>query len=323
MDRIIVWRVTQNCNMKCLFCSYSCEVSRLRQEANPEDAVRLIHILGEYKRRTGGSVLTSWIGGEPFLYEHVFDFSRLLDGEYGIKSSATTNGLCLGDKKIRDCIVNHFSEIVFSLDSFAQCNDRVRQHGGHFETVCENIEKLNREINAVKSDAVIKVNTILMRENIGAFEEFCGFLNGVGVRELTFNQLGGYDRPEFFGDNRLLPEQVKKFTEELPLIKERFAKQGLLIHGSAEYLKRFAASAEDKCISVDDCNPGKWFWFINENGFISPCSYTSYEYKLHINDIKTADDIAGAEEVFRGMRRENRSKWCDNCHCTQVYDKFE
>jgi sulfatase maturation enzyme AslB (radical SAM superfamily) len=212
---------------------------------------------------------------------------------------------------------------VFSLDGFAACNDRIRQHIGHFEKVCKNISRLSEEANKTNSAVVIKVNTILMRENIGKFEEFCGFLSGLGVKEITFNQLGGYDRPEFFRDNRLLPEQVKEFSRQLPRIKEKFAKSGLLIHGSTEYLKRFSASAEDKCIPIDECNPGDWFWFVNENGFISPCSYTSYEYKLHINDIEAIDDIDNAAEIFRSMRLKNRSKWCDNCHCTQVYKKFE
>jgi radical SAM protein with 4Fe4S-binding SPASM domain len=162
-----------------------------------------------------------------------------------------------------------------------------------------------------------------MRENIEQFESFCDMLVEIGVDELTFNQLGGFDRPEFYGENRLLDYQVKKFLKDLPVLKEKFLKMGLKIHGGSDYLRRIVFSTEDKKIPIDECRPGSWFWFINENGFVSPCSYTSYEYKLHSDSIQSVEDIRKSEEHFSNLRKTNRSHWCDDCHCTQLYDKFE
>jgi MoaA/NifB/PqqE/SkfB family radical SAM enzyme len=322
-ERVIVWRVTQNCNMSCLFCSYSKDIKRQRDIANETDIAEFLKILGKYKEVKNQELLISWIGGEPFLWNKIIPFSEEIFFKYGIKISATTNGLIISTEKIKSGIIKNFSEIVFSLDGFDKCNDRIRQFDGHYEKVINNISDLNNEKKANNSKLIIKINTILLRENIDQFEKFCYKLAETGVNELTFNQLGGFDRPEFYQENRLLTEQVNRFLISLPELKEKFSKIGLKIHGSNNYLNRILSSTENKKIPMDECNPGKWFWFINENGFISPCSYTSYEYKLHINEIKSVEDIENAGEYFKNLRKTTRSRWCEDCHCTQLYDKFE
>jgi len=320
--RVIVFRITQNCNMSCLFCSYSTEVERQRDVANIADIENFLKILSEYKSAKDQEILFSWIGGEPFLWKYIILFSEKLK-ENNIKVSTTTNGLALSSVQKRKDVIKYFSEIVFSLDGFSQCNDRIRQYEGHYEIVTNNILKLSEEKKEANSALIIKVNTILLKENIGDFENFCHKLIEIGVNELTFNQLGGFDRPEFYEANRLLPFQVKKFLETLPILKDKFLKLGLTIHGGSHYLERIIASTENQKISIDECNPSNWFWFINEKGFISPCSYTSYEYKYHINKIKNIETIDEIQNYFKTLRITNRSHWCDNCHCTQIYDKFE
>lgn len=296
---------------------------RQRDNANAEDVERFLNVLGEYRQKTQHDLLVSWIGGEPLLWNHIIPFSKKLNDEYDIKVSATTNGLMLSNLLMRSDIVKYFSEIVVSLDGFSECNNHVRNHENHFEKVSESLGLLNKERKATCSNLIIKVNTILMKRNIADFESFCHELIELGVDELTFNQLGGNDRPEFYPENRLQSEQVNKFIETFPVVREQFYKEGLKIHGSSNYLHRILMSSLDRKIPMVDCNPASQFWFINENGFISPCSYTSYEYKLHINSIKTIQDINRVEDSFRKQILTSRSKWCNDCHCTQLYQKFD
>lgn len=321
--RVIVWRITQTCNMKCKFCSYSKEVKRQRNDADLEEVERVSDILGQYRQKTKEGMLISFIGGEPLLWKPMFNLSKKLVKEYGIEISTTTNGILLEKEEVRKDIINYFSEIVISMDGFQECNDYVRQYQGHFKTVSESIVKLAKEKKEAGSKLIIKVNTILMRRNIGQFEEFCEYLAKLGVNEITFNQLGGYDRPEFYEDNRLEPMQVAQLIERLPMIRERLSKYNFVIHGSSSYLDRIQLTTEDRKNPIKECNPCSWFWFINENGYISPCSYTSYEYKYDIKKINTPEDIKQIEQYFKELRQCKRSKWCDDCYCTQVYDKFE
>ena len=227
MGRVIVWRVTQSCNMKCQFCSYSTQVERLRNDADEAEIERLCAVLGEYKRMTGEDMLVSWIGGEPFLWKDIITFSEKLHG-HGIGVSTTTNGLLLNKKELQSGVLKYFSELVFSLDGFSECDDAVRQYFGHFDAVSKNIKTLADKRDDSMSDMKIKVNTILMRRNIAQFEEFCEYLLWLGVDEVTLNQLGGFDRPEFFEENRLTEQQTEAFCKRLPTLQKDFAEEGLL-----------------------------------------------------------------------------------------------
>lgn len=73
---------------------------------------------------------------------------------------------------------------------------------------------------------------------------------------------------------------------------------------------------------MEDCGPGAWFWFVNESGLLSPCSYTSYQYALLLSSIQTVADVSAVEARLRAMREARRSPACADCHCTLVWDKF-
>ncbi|PLK50646.1 radical SAM protein [Uliginosibacterium sp. TH139] len=320
--RVIVWRVTQDCNLDCQFCSYSQSLERIRQNADPAKVLRLGRILNEYSRQTGREVLVSWIGGEPLLWPSLLDVSSRFVHDFGLSVSATTNGVPLRSEKVIERIVDDFAEIVISIDGFGGENDRVRQKPGLFEELKRNVSALCELKEKRGSALIVKVNTILMRNNIDEFGTFCELMRDWGVNELTFNQLGGYDRPEFFPDNRLLVTQVARFIDALPGWKNDFSEAGLRIHGNDAYLKRFQYSCRDEKIPVEDCAPGAWFWFVNENGLISPCSYTSYEYAIDVDAISSPEELDAVEQSFRQMRRDKRSRFCADCHCTQLFDKF-
>lgn len=310
MDRVIVWRVTQSCNMKCGFCSYSAEVDRERFAADCAKAAGLCDILGEYRRMTGEKMLVNWIGGEPFLWEGIIPLSEKLHS-YGIGVGAETNGLPLGKKDLRKAVIKSFSEINFGLDGFDDCNDAVRRHFGHFDSVSKNIKALAEMRDDCMSDLKIKVNTVLMRGNIARFEEFCEYLLWLGVDEVTFSRLGCFDRPDFFEANCVTEQQAEAFRNRLPLIQKIFAERRLVIRGQGKYLDKMFKLPRNGNAPADEC--GKGFWFIGENGFIAPCSNTLKDYGFDSEKITCAEDLARVEEHFGKCRSEHRSEQCDNC----------
>ena len=303
MRRVIVWRITQNCNLRCRFCSYSRDVDRLRGTADSARVKRFGEILGNYTRLANQKALISWIGGEPLLWPALPDMSRSFVRDFGLEISATTNGTPLSSASLRERIVEDFSELVVSVDGIGDATDGPRQKPGLFKKLKQNVAELAELKQARNKRLVLKANTILMRHNVEHFERFCETLLDWGIEELTFNQLGGYDRPEFFPANRLLPAQIQDFMRMLPDWKKVFGSKGLRIHGNGTYLHRLMCSSQNRKIPVEDCSPGAWFWFINENGLISPCSYTSYEYAVDIDTLSSVEDMDGVESRFRRMRR--------------------
>ena len=62
---IVLWRVTERCNLACGFCAYDRRVRRGRESAAAETVLRFARVLGDWQRSSGERVLLSWLGGEP------------------------------------------------------------------------------------------------------------------------------------------------------------------------------------------------------------------------------------------------------------------
>ena len=90
---IIVWRITERCNLSCPFCAYDRTLRRSRRDADPGAVDQFCRVLGEYRRRTGERILVSWLGGEPLLSsaEEMRDFRVFLQKK-GIKFILVPSG---------------------------------------------------------------------------------------------------------------------------------------------------------------------------------------------------------------------------------------
>ena len=319
---VIVWRVYEPCNMGCHFCGYSREIPRKRHTTSPEVILNFGKTLSDFQQVKGTQVLVSWLGGEPLLWKELPAIAEIYHKEYAIKLGVTTNGSLLGREDIRASLAAHYSLVTISIDGFAEFHDFHRGEKGLFEKIKRAIPLLMDEINASSSPLTVRINTILMRENIHQFESFCMEMARWGVRELTFNQLGGIDRPEFYPDNRLLPEQAVRFAEELPSIQQKAQAMGLKIFGTRQYLERIIATSKDVAIPIEDCNPGTRFLFIDEENRVSPCNFTTHAYGIPLSELATADHLLQLPARFRYKQINERAAPCNNCHSTQAFAKF-
>jgi MoaA/NifB/PqqE/SkfB family radical SAM enzyme len=168
----------------------------------------------------------------------------------------------------------------------------------------------------------VRVNTVLMHENIGEFRALCRALAGLGVEELTFNRLGERDRPEFFAAHRPTPAQLVRFAAELPVLRRELAAQGLTILGAHAYLERLLSLERGERVSVGDCEPGRRFLFVDEHGKIAPCSFTLDSYGELPAELEAAVDVSALPRRFLARQRSKRAGACDDCRSTQVFEKF-
>jgi MoaA/NifB/PqqE/SkfB family radical SAM enzyme len=320
-ELIVVWRVFESCSLACGFCGYSRDLAWSRKSALPRDILTFGRILGEVQRLAGSSLLISWLGGEPLAWNELPAISCDLNEHSGLRLGVTTNGIPLGSADIRRSLLQHFEQVTISIDGPGKFHDHIRGQAGLFEQLRENIGKLHCEDRDERLWR--RVNIVLMRDNIAGFADFAEEMAAWGFHELTFNQLGGNERPDFFSKHRLLRSQVERFARELPDLKRALANRGLLISGNERYLSRLRASAADEPIPIDDCQPGTHFLFIDAVGRISPCSFSSVEYGIPIAEIQSAAQFLDLSERFRLLRAKRRLPACDDCHATHVFDKFE
>ncbi len=319
---VLLWRVTTACDLGCLFCAYSRDLHRPRTAANVDDVLRLGAVLGEYARTCRRDILVSWLGGEPLRWKPIWEVSSAFREKFGLRVSATTNGTMLGSEGVRQRIVEDFDQLTVSIDGVGSFHDQRRSAPGLFAKLGEDVRRLHALKRRYGRGPRLRVNTILMRDTIYSFETLCRTVAEWGIEELTFNALGGRDRPEFFPAHGLRTAEVNWLRGALPGIRERLAQWGLTILGSECYLSRLDSSAAGRPIAVDDCQPGQTFLFIDEQGWIAPCSYTTQGYGIHLADIRTVDDFHQLPARFAERRRNEKLTFCFDCQSTQVFGKF-
>ena len=317
-DKVIVIEVSTVCNLSCPFCGYDRRLKVKRHTLEHEQLSVFTNIIGGFSKAKGESVLISWLGGEPFLNKSILPLTEELIIKYPLFFSATTNGTQLCDPIIRDHIKRCYSELTISIDGFAPFHDKMRGRAGLFEEVKNGVRQLTEEAPDLK----IRINTVLMRENFELFPDLCIELANWGIQEITFNQLGGRDRPEFYPENRLSLEQVIRLPEFASQIQEAISSTGAQLIFSGNYFGRILATTKGEKLPIRDCRPGSYYMFVNAYGRIAPCSFTTDEYGIDIAAIQSLADFAKLPPLFHQKKMSEQAFYCNDCPCTNVHGKF-
>ena len=320
---IVVWRVTERCNLACVFCAYDRRVIRARGEADPGAVRAFGTALAEYQRMSGDPVLVSWLGGEPLLWRPLPSLTSYLVRDLGLRVSGTTNGTALAAPAVRAHVVDHYAELTVSVDGFAPLHDALRGRAGGFDALCRDVRALAAEKRRAGHGPLLRANVVLMRDNVADFERLCIELSGWGIEEVTFNQLGGNDRPEFFPAHRLRPADVDRFGERVDALRRRLADDGVRLAGGERYVERIRSSAAGRRLAVADCGPGEAFLFVSEAGLVAPCSFTGDAYAVPIAELSSADDVTALPARFAALRANRPVAVCGDCPSTRVFAKFD
>jgi MoaA/NifB/PqqE/SkfB family radical SAM enzyme len=319
---IVVWRVTERCNLRCAFCGYDRTLRRSRRSANPAAVLAGGEALADYRRRSGDRVLVSWLGGEPLLWPPLPALTESFVDRLGLLVSTTTNGTTLGSAVVRSHLLAHYAELTVSVDGIGGGHDALRGWPGGFASLARGVAALAEEKRRRGSGPLLRANVVLMRDNVARLGELCGQLADWGVEELTFNQLGGNDRPEFYPAHRLVPADVERLAAELPILRLRLAARGVRLHAAEPYLDRIRGTAAGRPIAIEDCRPGEQFLFISEEGIVAPCSFTPAEYGVPLAELRVAEDILALPARFAAARGARPAAACRDCPSTHVFSKF-
>ncbi|WP_442679996.1 radical SAM protein [Sphingomonas sp. ASY06-1R] len=316
---IVLWRTTTHCNYACGFCAYDRRLGGIRRSVPAEEAARFGTLLADWARQRGQTVLLSWLGGEPLSWRPIWDLSARL-AQAGLAISATTNGSSLDRADVRAALIASFRELTVSIDGPPSVHDALRGREGAWARVRSGLHALAAERGA--APLRLRANIVLMRQTLPHFAALCRQLADWGVDEITFNQLGGRDRPAFFPAQRLLPADIADLAACLPGLKQDLKPRGVTLCGDALYVERLAASADNRALAVEDCGQGRPFLFIDEAGIAAPCSFSGAAYGIPIAGLRTVADVDGLAARFAAARTARRLATCDDCPSTQQFAKF-
>ncbi len=319
---IVLWRVSNHCNLACPFCAYDKRLGLPREEADPAQVARLIDLLGGWRKETGRPVLLSWLGGEPLLWAPRAELDERAVGQ-GIGLSLTTNGTRLGAPRVRAELVQRYSEVTISIDGMGNFHDAMRGWRGAFDKLAQSVPTLIGERDAAGRELKVRANIVLMRDNLDGFATLCRTLAGWGVDEISFNQLGGRDRPEFYPHHRLRPDDVAQLAAVVPRLRADLGQIGTTLVGGASYLERFADTVAGRALPITDCRVAETFLFVDEAGRIAPCSFAPEHFGVSVDDLHRPADLQALPRRLRSHQRTHPPRDCADCPSTQQFAKFE
>jgi MoaA/NifB/PqqE/SkfB family radical SAM enzyme len=316
---VVVCRVSTRCNLSCGFCAYD---RRLRFARDTLSDTRIEHLIrlmsARHRSPAEAPPLLSWLGGEPLLWPRWTHFSARAHAK-GLAVSATTNGSTLWQPRARAAVLEHLDELTVSVDAIGAQHDRLRGWRGGYACTLAALQALARD-RGEASRLRLRANIVLMRSTIGQFAELSAALAQAGVDEISFNLLGGRDRPEFHALEAVSAAAFAEFAERLPQVQEALARSGVRLSGDPAYLRRLGAATQAQPWPVADCDPGTQFLFVDEHGLVAPCAFTPTEYGLVLDQIS---DLAELPARFRAARLARCAQACGDCPSTQVFGKFD
>lgn len=158
---IVIWEVTQACDLACLHCRASAQPLRNPLELNTSDGYKLIDQICEF-----GSPLLVLTGGDPIKRPDIYDIIRYASGK-GLRVAMTPSGTPLMTPAVVQNLKDAgLSRLAISLDgSHAALHDKFRQVPGSFQWTMQAIQ------SAHEVDLPVQINTTMTRYNFDDFPD--------------------------------------------------------------------------------------------------------------------------------------------------------
>ena len=130
---VVVWNVTQRCNLKCVHCYAHAKDKEYTNELSTAEGKALLDDLSDF-----GVPVILFSGGEPLVRK---DLPELADYavQKGMRAVISTNGTLISAKMARTLKEIGLSYVGISLDGMETINDRFRGIKGAFNSAMEGI----------------------------------------------------------------------------------------------------------------------------------------------------------------------------------------
>ena len=166
---VVVWNITQRCNLRCVHCYSRSENIEYGDELTTAEGMDLIDDLARF-----GVPVILFSGGEPLMRR---DFPELANHamESGMRVVLSTNGTLITKEMAKVLKEIDLSYVGVSLDGMRETNDRFRGVNGAFDSALKGIQNCKMEkikvglrftINKKNANDIPSIFDLLKRENI-------------------------------------------------------------------------------------------------------------------------------------------------------------
>lgn len=194
---ILIWNLTNLCNLSCDHCYASATQSRAGEFSTGE----ALALIPELEKAGVGFVILS--GGEPLTWPGLFEISTALQ-EAGIITYLSTNGLLVGEGNV-EAIRDHFDYVGISIDGRPEIHDEFRgKKGAHRQS-------LDAIRLCLQQDIKVGVRFTMTPQTIESLPYIFGLAEAEGIPKIYLSHLVYSGRA-----NALSPletEQERRATE--------------------------------------------------------------------------------------------------------------
>jgi Fe-coproporphyrin III synthase len=135
---VVVWNVTQQCNLNCVHCYSRSKNIQYTGELTTAEGKALIKDIADF-----GSPVILFSGGEPLTRPDIFDLIEYA-GNTGLRTVLSTNGTLITKEIAEKLFKLNLSYIGISLDGIGDTNDTFRRVKGSFDAALQGIRNCER-----------------------------------------------------------------------------------------------------------------------------------------------------------------------------------
>jgi AdoMet-dependent heme synthase len=272
----IAWEITRRCNLKCVHCRSSSELTANAPDFSLDKATAVIDDIASYANPV--MVLS---GGEPLLHKEVFNIASYGTGK-GLRMCLATNGTLVTDTICERIKETGIKIVSLSLDGAkAATHDDFRNQRGAFDGTMKAIRLFN------KHGIPFLVNSSFTLRNRAEIPEIFKLVKSLGATAWYMFMIVPTGRGEKIMEE-LIPEkiydeilewhyQVEKEETELlmrptcaphyyRIVRQKATKDG---NSFKQRNLKFSTGGSKGCLA------GQLICLINVEGDVLPCSYFS------------------------------------------------
>ncbi len=174
---VVVWNITQRCNLRCLHCYSDSENRPYPDELTTREGEVLLDDLAEF-----GVPVVLFSGGEPLMRP---DIMQLLDHARrpGLRTVLSTNGTLIDDSVAQELKKRGVAYVGISLDGIGKTNDAFRGVEGAFEKAVQGIE------SCARAGVKVGLRLTLTRHTVSELDAVFEFVHDSPVERVCFYHL--------------------------------------------------------------------------------------------------------------------------------------
>ena len=261
--------LTRACNLHCVHCLNN-SGQKLQNQLAFYELQKLVEHLS-----SGGIQEIRFTGGEPLVYEHIYELIKLAT-DNGIYTSIGTNGTLITENVARLLKQAGLKKAVVSVDGTLQKHDEIRGKGNFEKTISgiNNLEKYGIET---------RINSVIMKSNIDDIIKLAKQLNSQ-KKHLMIRRFIESGRGENLKDNVLTKEDYEYVKFQLR--DELNADTYINGHYLREKTERISDRIDIPFDISDGCKAGKRALIITPEGNIHLCGFLAAQNFSSIGNVR-------------------------------------